>query len=323
MRNKALAVQSILEMTENRAKWCQVSGHSQSSHALIGSENRTLRRGPAGTTQMRCAPPPAAERLVSWKEVAGYLKCNIRSVQRWERGEGLPIHRHLHQRGSTVYAYSCELDAWLWTRMSLKASRATAPRFSTTRPRLHVLPFVNLGNDPQLNLLCDGLTEEIIFQLARLDPQRLGIIARTTSMAQRTSPKTITEIGRRLGVTSVMEGCLRSSGSHIRITAQLILVSDQTQVWTECFEGEAPDPLQFQLEIARQIVHSLHRRGLLPEANLARKLSTTGWAKGQVSHKQDREWDYLGSAGADRRPSEALQMKIISTKLRTGEAYVQ
>jgi TolB-like protein len=267
MITKALTAQSILEATENRAKWCQVSGHSPCSHAPIGCENCILRRGSIGTTQVKCAPP-AAERLVSWKEVARYLQCNIRSVQRWERGEGLPVYRHLHQRGSTVYAYSCELDAWLWTRMSLEASPATAPRFSTTRARLHVRPFVNLGNDPQLNLLCDGLTEEIIFQLARLDPERLGIIAGTTAMSQKTSSRTIAEIGRSLSVTSVMEGCLRSSGSQIRITAQLILVSDQTQVWTECFDGEASDSLQFQLEIARQIVHSLHRRGLLLEANL-------------------------------------------------------
>lgn len=132
MISKALAAQSILEMTGNRAKWCQISGHSASPHARIGCESRTLRRGPAGTTQVRCAPP-AAERLVSWKEVAAYLHCNIRSVQRWERGEGLPVHRHFHQRSSTVYAYSYELDAWLWTRMS---SCATASRIPTSQARL-------------------------------------------------------------------------------------------------------------------------------------------------------------------------------------------
>jgi TolB-like protein len=265
MRTKALAVPPVLEMTENRANGCQVCGRSPSSHLQIKRETRELRRGPAETAQVGSAPA-AANRLVSWKEVAAYLHCNIRSVQRWERGEGLPVHRHLHQRGSTVYAQPEELDRWLETRVSLEASRVTAPKLSTARARLQVLPFVNLGNDPRLNLFCDELTEEIISQLASLNPARLGVISRTTSMNQKTSPKTIPEIGRRLGVTSVMEGCLRSSGSHIRITAQLILVSDQTQVWTECFDGEAPDPLQFQLKIAKQIVHSLHGRGLLPAA---------------------------------------------------------
>lgn len=257
MRNKAFAVRSVLEMTENQANWRQISGHPRFSHGRIEDENPTPRRGLARTAQVSSAPP-AAKRLLSWKEVAAYLRCNIRSVQRWERGEGLPVHRHVHQQGSTVYAYANELDAWLWTRTSLRASRVTAPKIPSVRARFYVLPFVNLANDPQLNLLCDGLTEELIFQLSRLDPQRLGIIARGNSMDQRTTPKTISEIDRRLGVSAVMEGCLRSSGSHIRITAQLTRVSDQTHVWMDCFDGEISDPLQFQLEIARQIAESLH-----------------------------------------------------------------
>jgi TolB-like protein len=269
MRNKALAVRSIIETPEEWARRCRISAGSRSSQVQISRENRTLRRGAAGAAPMRSARQ-TAKRLVSWKEIAGYLRCTTRSVQRWERGEGLPVHRHLHQRGSTAYAYSCELDAWLLTRKSLKTSGAVAQGCSAARDRLHVLPFVNLGSNPRLNLLCDGLTEEIIFQLARIDPERLGVIARTTSMCQKTSPKTISEIGRKLGVTSVMEGSLRSSGEDIHIAAQLIHVSDQTQVWTECFDGEASDPLKFQLEIARQIVHSLHRRGLLPVGNLLR-----------------------------------------------------
>jgi len=274
MRTNGLVVGSVLEMTENQAKGCQVSGRSPSSHSPVKDKSRKLRRGLPATSLPSCASP-GVNRLVSWKAVAEYLHCTIRSVQRWERGEGLPVHRHLHQRGSTVYAQPEELDAWLETRMSLAASHVTAPKLSTGQERLQVLPFVNLGNDAQLNLLCDGLTEEIIFQIASLDPDRLGVISRTTSMNQKTSPKTIPEIGRRLGVTLVMEGCLRSSGSHIRITAQLILVSDQTQVWNGCFDGEASDPLQFQLKIAKQIVHSLYSRGLLPAAHQTRQLAET------------------------------------------------
>jgi TolB-like protein len=272
MRTKGRAVPLVLEMTENRAKCCQVSGHYPTSKARIGSETRTLPRGLAAIAQVG-SPPSATKRLVSWKEVAGYLHCTVRSVQRWERSEGLPVHRHLHGRGSTVYAFSSELDSWMGTRKPLEASHTTASRPSMARARLFVLPFVNLGNDPQMNLLCDGLTEEIVFQLASLNPKCFGIVANTTSTGQKTFPKTISDMGRRLGVTSVMKGCLRSSGSRIRITAQLILTSDQTQIWTECFEGQASDPLEFQLEIAKQILHSLHRRGILPEADQPRPVT--------------------------------------------------
>jgi TolB-like protein len=195
------------------------------------------------------------------------LHCNIRTVQRWERGEGLPLHRHLHQTGSTVYAYSGALDAWLETRNSVRTSHSTAPKRSNAVERLLVLPFVHLGSDVHFNLLCDGLTEEIVFQLASLDPQRFAVVARTASIRQETPPKTIPEIGQNLGVTSVMEGCLRSSGRRIRLTARLTRVSDQTQVWAQCFDGEVSDPLQFQLETTARIIQSLHRSGLLPEAN--------------------------------------------------------
>jgi hypothetical protein len=137
MRNKALAVRSIRKVTENRAEWRQVSGHSRFSQGRLEAEDRTSRRGLARTPQVSSAPQ-AADRLLSWKEVAGYLKCNIRSVQRWERGEGLPVHRHVHQRGSTVYAYTNELDAWLWARRPLEASRPAAPKISSVGTRLYV-----------------------------------------------------------------------------------------------------------------------------------------------------------------------------------------
>lgn len=78
-------------------------------------------------------------------------------------------------------------------------------------------------------------------------------------MGQKTSPKTISEIGRRLGVSSVTEACLRSSGNHIHVTTQLIRVSDLTHVWRESFDGEISDLLPLQMAIARQIAESLHR----------------------------------------------------------------
>jgi TolB-like protein len=273
MRNKGLAVQPTLAVTENRAKWCQISGRSHSMHARSERGNPAPLELPPVAGQEECSPM-GSKRLASWKELAGYMHCTIRSVQRWERGEGLPVHRHLHQRGSTVYAYSGELDAWLEARRSDAASNVTAPGLSDTRVRIHVLPFVYLGNDEQFRLLCDGLTEEIIFQLASLDPQQFAVVARATPMSQDIPSKTNPEIGRSLGVTSVVEGCLRSLGRRIRLTARLIRVSDQTQVWTGCFDGEVSDPLQSQMEIARQVVQSLHCPGLMSETNSPPQLET-------------------------------------------------
>src|SRR5215467_8412015 len=60
--------------------------------------------------------PSAEDRLDSWKEIAEYLKRSVRTVRRWEAEERLPVHRHIHQRGGTVYAFKAELDAWLASR---------------------------------------------------------------------------------------------------------------------------------------------------------------------------------------------------------------
>lgn len=60
--------------------------------------------------------PPSAERLNSWKEIATYLGTSERTVQRWEQGESLPVHRHVHDKGSSIYAYPEELEDWLKRR---------------------------------------------------------------------------------------------------------------------------------------------------------------------------------------------------------------
>ena len=69
--------------------------------------------------------PPAADRLGSWKAIAAYLKRDITTVQRWERREGMPIHRHVHDKRGSVYAFRSELDAWLEER---RPASATEPR---------------------------------------------------------------------------------------------------------------------------------------------------------------------------------------------------
>src|SRR2546423_14442108 len=63
-------------------------------------------------------PPvnPALDRLDSWKEIAAYLKRDVTTVQRWEKREGMPVHRHVHDRRGSVYAYPAELDTWLQSR---------------------------------------------------------------------------------------------------------------------------------------------------------------------------------------------------------------
>jgi TolB-like protein/Tfp pilus assembly protein PilF len=122
---------------------------------------------------------------------------------------------------------------------------------------LAVLPMENLSGDPQQEFFSDGLTEEMIAQLGRLEPKRLGVIARTSAMQYKHTPKSIGQIGRELGVEYVLEGSVRRAGSRVRVTAQLIQVSDQTHLWAESFERDVADVFAVQAEVAERVARSL------------------------------------------------------------------
>src|SRR6202790_1070028 len=70
--------------------------------------------------------PPPKDRLDSWKEIAAYLSRDVTTVQRWEKREGMPVHRHLHDRMGSVYAFSSELDAWMQSRSEQNSAGAAA-----------------------------------------------------------------------------------------------------------------------------------------------------------------------------------------------------
>jgi serine/threonine-protein kinase len=123
--------------------------------------------------------------------------------------------------------------------------------------KLAVLPFQNLTGDSEQEYFSDGLTDEMITRLGRLNPQRLQVIARTSSMRYKKRDLAIDQIGRELGVDYVMEGSARREGSRIRISATLIQVSDQTQRWSDSFERDVTGILVLQSEIAGGIARAL------------------------------------------------------------------
>jgi TolB-like protein len=218
-----------------------------------------------GRTDPSNAKSICGNRLNSWKEIAVYLDRDIRTIQLWEKNEALPIHRHLHSARGTVFAYQGELDSWLNQRCS-QAAGESAPRIM-----LAVLPFENLSGDPDQDYFSDGLTEELILQLGRLCPGKLGVIARTSAMCFKRTRKTIGQIGRELGVDHILEGSIRQSGNRVRITAQLVTVRNQIHVWANTYDRELVDTLRIQGDVGAQVVDSLAIE-LLPrqEATLIR-----------------------------------------------------
>src|ERR1700736_834952 len=131
-----------------------------------------------------------------------------------------------------------------------------------TPPRSHkimlaVLPFKNLTGDPNKEYLADGLTEETISQLGRLNPEQLGVIARTSVMGYKHKDERLDQIGRDLSVQYVLENSLRESGDHMRLTAQLIQVKDQTHLWAQDYDYPAKDVLNVEDEVAKAVAHEI------------------------------------------------------------------
>jgi TolB-like protein/Tfp pilus assembly protein PilF len=122
-------------------------------------------------------------------------------------------------------------------------------------PSVAVLPFANLSADPDNEYFTDGLTEELIGALANVDGLRIP--ARTSVYALKDTNLDIQEIGRRLGVDNLLEGSVRKAGDQLRISVQLIKVSDGFNLWSETYDREFSDVFVIQDEIAGNIVEAL------------------------------------------------------------------
>jgi len=152
---------------------------------------------------------------------------------------------------------------WAWLAIAVMVLAASAavlgwrqwPRSQPPRHRivLAVLPFANLTGDAAQEYFSDGLTEEMITQLGHLDPQHMGVIARTSVMHYKNSQRSLEGIARDLGVDYVVEGSVRRDQGKVRITAQLIQTRDQTHIWAREYDRELASLLALQGEIAQEV----------------------------------------------------------------------
>jgi len=143
------------------------------------------------------------------------------------------------------------LVAYLWSRSQTRPSGSKGQRM------LAVLPFENLTGDPSQDYFSDGMTEEMIARLGSLDPQHLGVIARTSVMQYKHNKEPLDQIARELGVQYALEGSVRRDSGRLRITAQLIQAKDQTRLWARQYDREPGNVLGIQSEIAQQIANEI------------------------------------------------------------------
>jgi len=125
-----------------------------------------------------------------------------------------------------------------------------APRLSIV-----VLPFANLGNDPDQQYFADGVTEDLTTDLSRI--AGMFVISRNTAFTYQGKRVDTKQIGRELGVRYVLEGSVQRSGDHVRVSAQLIDAAIDGHLWAERFDGEAADLFALQNEITSRIANTL------------------------------------------------------------------
>lgn len=153
------------------------------------------------------------------------------------------------------------------------AEAAAEPGAARSYDSIGVLPFENMSSDPEQDYLSDGIAEELLNALAKL--QNLQVAARTSSFAFKGQNESITAIGSKLKVDTILEGSVRKSGDRLRITAQLIDAADGFHLWSETYDRELTDVFQIQDDITKAIVAALRVHLDTGEALVVRESETT------------------------------------------------
>ncbi len=140
------------------------------------------------------------------------------------------------------------------------------------RRRIAVLPLANISAEAADEYFADGMTEELILALSKIN--QLRVIARTSVMKYKLQPKSIAEVGKELSVGTVLEGSVRKDGEMIRITMQLIDANTEEHLWSNQYDRQLQDVFAIQSDIAKRVASALKIKILQKEAKEIEKEST-------------------------------------------------
>jgi len=166
------------------------------------------------------------------------------------------------------------------------------------QPSIAVLPFINMSADPEQEYFCDGMAEEIINKLSQIEDLR--VIARTSSFYFKGEKVDITDIGKKLTVEWVLEGSVRKAGNRVRVTAQLVKVSDQTHIFSNNYDRDLEDIFAIQDEISLAIVEALKVKLLKTEKAAIVKRHTDDLEAYNLYLKGNYYWQMLTIEGLDK-----------------------
>ena len=227
----------------------------------------------------------ASDRLDTWKEIATYLRREVRTVQLWEKKECLPVHRHFHQQLGSVYAFRTEIDRWRREisrhRSPLNETECTAPA-AGDRSLIRVLPLQNL-QDNTWDELCSMVAAKTIAELQRLNPEGFHVVP---GLAGEADPEN-QETGYALRWTAEREG------TALKISAEL-LCAGKLQ-WSQVYHAEKKDWDNAPQKIAQQLSQCLwlkmvyRPRPVAPERRRQEMKAREAYLKGRYFWEQRSE----------------------------------
>ncbi|HTO85907.1 MAG TPA: protein kinase [Thermoanaerobaculia bacterium] len=205
---------------------------------------------------------------------------------------------------------------------------ATAARIDS----IAVLPLANLSGDPQQEYFADGMTEELISDLAKISALR--VTSRTSVMRYKSSSKSLPEIAKDLGVEAVVEGSVTRAGSQVKITAQLIDAASDRHLWADSFQRELKDVLALQGEVARAIAREIgvrltpQERSRLADQKTVNPEAYEAYLKGQYHLFRRTATDALKSLeyfreAVQKQPDYALAYAAIAGAYETAAGSAQ
>jgi TolB-like protein/Tfp pilus assembly protein PilF len=273
----------------------------------IGRERSDTRAAVSG------APLSRHDRLDSWKEIAKHLGREVRTVQLWEKREGLPVHRHFHRSLGSVFAFRSEVDAW-WQRVSQGSTGPQAQAETTEEPSpnavqrtpekvtVAALPFDGVAGIPELERFNHGVVSKIIVAIGRLCPDRIRVISRTAVREYKEAAPGIEKLGEELNAAYLVEGTSQLEGDRIRIDVSLVRVKDKTTVWSHSYYGSFSKSLELQSKVSSHVAHCLCVRALSSGKSVRASLPK--------AHRSSRDAYILGRYLWKQRTEESLRKAI-------------
>ena len=160
--------------------------------------------------------------------------------------------------GGAIFAVVAVAGAAWWTpwnQPAVSPQSTPAPVLASDKPSIAVLPFQNMSNDTDQDYFADGIAEDVITDLSKIDG--VFVIARNSSFQYRGGALDLADVGRKLGVRYILEGSVRRAGDQVRINAQLIDTSTGGHVWAERFDGSMANVFSAQDKVTGQIISAL------------------------------------------------------------------